>query len=205
MGGIDMAILSFRSSVTAIFAAAALLLAGGAMAQDKHAPKAQAWAEKTLQAWMKDPMVVEAIKAQNAKHANLTQDKIDALDKQWRAETKAASKPLINEVTGNALSAYLKKKEAEAKGLVTEIFVMDNTGLNVGQSDITSDYWQGDEAKWQKTFPVGPKAIFVDKVEQDESTQKFQTQVSMSVVDPANGAVIGAVTVGLDVEILMDM
>ncbi|HEX6960145.1 MAG TPA: hypothetical protein VF194_19350 [Ferrovibrio sp.] len=205
MGGIDMAILSFRSSVTAIFAAAALLLAGGAMAQDKHAPKAQAWAEKTLQAWMKDPMVVEAIKAQNAKHANLTQDKIDALDKQWRAETKAASKPLINEVTGNALSAYLKKKEAEAKGLVTEIFVMDNKGLNVGQSDITSDYWQGDEAKWQKTFPVGPKAIFVDKVEQDESTQKFQTQVSMSVVDPANGAVIGAVTVGLDVEILMDM
>jgi hypothetical protein len=82
---------------------------------------------------------------------------------------------------------------------------MDNKGLNVGQSDVTSDYWQGDEAKWQKTYSVGPAAVFVDKIEQDESTQKFQTQVSISVVDPAGGAVIGAVTVGLDVEMLMDM
>ena len=80
---------------------------------------------------------------------------------------------------------------------------MDNKGLNVGQSDVTSDYWQGDEAKWQKTFSVGPTAVFVDKVEKDESTQKFQTQVSISIVD--GGAAIGAVTVGLDVEMLMDM
>jgi hypothetical protein len=185
----------------------ATIIAGAmpARAQDKHVPKAQAWAEQTLRGWMKDPVVIEAVKAQNAKHAALDAAKIDALDKQWRAETKAAAKPLINEVMGNPLSAYLKKKEAESKGLVTEIFVMDNKGLNVGQSDVTSDYWQGDEAKWQKTYSVGPAAIFVDKIEQDESTQKFQTQVSISVVDPAGGAVIGAVTVGLDVEMLMDM
>ena len=173
-------------------------------AQDKHAPKAQAWAEKTLRDWMKDPAVVEAVKAQNAKHAGLTPEKIIELDKQWRAETKASAKPLISAVMGNALSAYLKKKEAEGKGLVTELFVMDNKGLNVGQSDVTSDYWQGDEAKWQKSFSAGPNAVFVDKVEQDESTQKFQTQVSISIVD-GSGAVIGAVTAGLDVEMLMDM
>jgi len=193
-----------RTAALAVVVLAALLAGQQAQAQD-HAPKAQAWAEKTLRGWMQDPVVLDAIKAQNAKHASLTQDKIDALDKQWRAETKAASKPLITEVMGNALSAYLKKKEAESKGLVTEIFVMDNKGLNVGQSDITSDYWQGDEAKWQKTYSVGPKAVFVDKVEQDESTQKFQTQVSMSIVDPATNSVIGAVTVGLDVEMLMEM
>lgn len=193
----------FRSPLIAVMLLA-VFAAAPAAAQDKHVAKAQAWAEKTLREWMKDPAVVDAVKAQNAKHASLAQDKIDALDKQWRAETKAAAKPLINEVTGNALSAYLKKKEAESKGLVTEIFVMDNKGLNVGQSDVTSDYWQGDEAKWQKTFSVGPNAVFVDKVEQDESTQKFQTQVSISVVD-GGGAVIGAVTVGLDVEMLMEM
>ncbi|WP_300301467.1 hypothetical protein [Ferrovibrio sp.] len=192
------------SSVFAAFAMIALLAAPG-MAQDKHVPKAQAWAEKTLRTWMKDPAVIDAVKAQNAKHAGLMPDKIDALDKQWRAETKAPAKPLINEVMANPLSAYLKKKEAESKGLVTEIFVMDNKGLNVGQSDVTSDYWQGDEAKWQKTFSVGPNAVFVDKVDQDESTQKFQTQVSVSIVDPASNSVIGAVTVGLDVEMLMEM
>jgi len=188
------------------FAAMGLLIvAGPVQAQDKHVPKATAWAEKTLRGWMADPVVIEAIKAQNEKNANLTQAEIDALDKQWRAETKAAAKPLIAATMANKLSEFLKKKEAETKGLVTEIFVMDNKGLNVGQSDVTSDYWQGDEAKWQKTFLVGPAAIFVDKVEKDESTQKFQTQVSISVIDTASKAVIGAVTVGLDVETLLDM
>jgi glycerol-3-phosphate dehydrogenase len=182
-----------------------LIVAGPAQSQDKHVPKATAWAEKTLRGWMSDPLVIEAIKAQNEKNAKLTQAEIDALDKQWRAETKAATKPLITATMGNKLSEFLKKKEAETKGLVTEIFVMDNKGLNVGQSDVTSDYWQGDEAKWQKTFLVGPTAIFVDKVEKDESTQKFQTQVSISVIDTASKAVIGAVTVGLDVETLLDM
>jgi hypothetical protein len=195
--------IAFRMFALVLAAGLPLAFAAPASAQDKHVPKAQAWAEKTLRDWMKDPVVIAAVKAQNVKHADLTQDKIDALDKQWRAETKASAKPLINEVMGNALSALLKKKEAEGKGLVTEIFVMDNKGLNVGQSDVTSDYWQGDEAKWQKTFSVGPAAVFVDKVDKDESTQKFQTQVSISIVD--GGAVIGAVTVGLDVEMLMEM
>jgi hypothetical protein len=195
--------IPFRMIALVLAASLPLAFAAPVSAQDKHVPKAQAWAEKTLREWMKDPVVIAAVKAQNVKHADLTQDKIDALDKQWRAETKAPAKPLINEVMGNALSAFLKKKEAEGKGLVTEIFVMDNKGLNVGQSDVTSDYWQGDEAKWQKTFSVGPAAVFVDKVEKDESTQKFQTQVSISIVD--GGTVMGAVTVGLDVEMLMDM
>src|SRR3546814_6524109 len=127
------------------------------------------------------------------------------MDKDWRAQTDASSKPMIDAVVGNALSSFLRQQQDASQGLVTEIFVMDDKGLNVGQSDVTSDYWQGDEAKWQKTYSVGPNAIFVDKVDQDESTQKFQTQVSMSVVDPASGKVIGAVTVGLDVEMLLEM
>jgi hypothetical protein len=43
----------------------------------------------------------------------------------------------------------------------------------------------------------------VDDVEQDSSTQKFQVQASMTVVDPASGQPIGVVTVGLDAEGLM--
>ncbi|MEM8755288.1 MAG: hypothetical protein AAGF90_20180, partial [Pseudomonadota bacterium] len=71
-------------------------------------------------------------------------------------------------------------------------------GLNVGQSAKTSDYWQGDEAKWRETYLVGPDAIHVSDVEEDESTQTFQIQVSLPIVD--GGAPIGAVTVGVDVE-----
>jgi hypothetical protein len=142
------------------------------------------------------------VKAQNAKNKGLNETKIVALDKQWRAETSAGSRPLIDSVLSNQLSGFLKGKKDGSEGLFTEIFVMDNHGLNVGQSDVTSDYWQGDEAKWKKTYSAGADALHIGKVKEDESTQTFQSQISLSVVDPADGKVIGAITVGVNVGML---
>ena len=109
---------------------------------------------------------------------------------------------MIDEVLASEVSKYLAEMKQAAGGMVTEVFVMDNRGLNVAQSDVTSDYWQGDEAKWKKTYSAGPEAVFVDEVEMDESTQTLQTQVSMSIKDPETNAVIGAITVGVNVEAL---
>ncbi len=172
-----------------------------ATAADIEGP-VKALVDSEVRGWISDPVVVDAVKAQNAENAGLSQADIDALDQQWRAETSASAKPLIDETLANALSGFLKTLKDGSKGLYTEIFVMDNKGLNVGQSDVTSDYWQGDEDKWAKTYPVGPDAMLIGEVEQDESTQRFQTQVSLSVVDPATGEAIGAVTIGIDVETL---
>ena len=152
--------------------------------------------------WLNDPNLVAQVKAQNAKNAGLSESQIIALDKQWRAETGASSSPMIDDVLGNNLSSYLEQVKEESQGLYTEIFVMDSRGLNVGQSDVTSDYWQGDEAKWQETYLKGPDAVHVGDIEMDESTQEFQAQVSVPVVDPASGEVIGAVTVGVNVDAL---
>ena len=106
---------------------------------------------------------------------------------------------MIDGVLANELSIYLAAAAAESEGLLTEVFVMDAKGLNVGQSSVTFDYWQGDESKWKKTFLAGKGAVFIDKVEEDESTQTFQTQVSLAIADPS-GNVIGAVTFGINVE-----
>ena len=172
---------------------------GQALAQDHVGPITD-YVKANVETWLSDPVVIGAINEQNAAHAGLTQADIDALDKQWRAEVDAGAKPLIDKVMGNALSKFLADKQAEAGGMITEAFVMDNKGLNVGQSEITSDYWQGDEAKWQKTDPVGPGTIFVDGVDKDESTQRLQSQVSIAISDPATGQAIGAITLGIDVE-----
>lgn len=181
-------------------AVAASFLAWPAAAQEKHVEPIMKLVESQMRGWAQKPEVVDAIKAQNAKHASLTQADIEKMDKQWIAETKAGDKPLVNAVLGNSLSGYLKKVKADGKGLYAEIFVMDNKGLNVGQSDVTSDYWQGDEAKWQKTFSAGPKAVLVDKITKDESSQTLTSQVSFTIIDPASGQPIGAVTVGVNVE-----
>lgn len=185
------------SALSAVIWASAF--GGQALAQDHVGPITD-YVKANVATWLSDPLVIGAINEQNAAHAGLSQTDIDTLDKQWRAEVEAGSKPLIDKVMGNALSKFLAARQAEAGGMITEAFVMDSKGLNVGQSDITSDYWQGDEAKWQKSFGAGAGAIFVDEVEKDESTQTLQSQVSVAISDPATGQVIGAITLGIDVE-----
>ena len=184
-------------------AVAAVALTSAAQADDAEIKaKAQTFAQSEIKKWAADPDIVAAITAANTERAGYDQAKIDELDKQWKAEVGAAAHPLIDATAANPASAKLKAICEGQGGLVTEAFVMDAKGMNVGMCDPTSDYWQGDEAKWQKTYSAGPDAVFVDDVEQDESTQKFQVQTSITVVD-ASGKAIGAMTVGLDAESLM--
>jgi hypothetical protein len=178
---------------------AALLFSAPVFAQDAPVKEVEAYVKANLISWLNDKIVIAAVKQQNAKHASLSQADVEKLDKDWRAQVDAAQKPLIDRVLKSELSVFLAKKKDESKGVITEVFVMDDKGLNVGQSDITSDYWQGDEAKWQKTYKVGPDAIFLDKIEKDESTQALQMQVSISIKDET-GKVIGAATFGINVD-----
>ncbi|GAB4236759.1 MAG: hypothetical protein Kow0032_22090 [Methyloligellaceae bacterium] len=141
---------------------------------------------------LKNEIVQLMVKAQNARHAAISQDQIIALDKQWRAERKASDKPLISATLSNPLSVYLLRMQARAGGLYTEIFVMDDKGLNVGQSSITSDYWQGDEAKYKKTYLVGADAVFIDAPEWHKASKTWRAQVNMTIADTQSGKGIGA-------------
>jgi hypothetical protein len=78
------------------------------------------------------------------------------------------------------------------------MFVMDEKGLNVGQSSVTSDYWQGDEGKYQKTFQVGANAVFIDEAEFNDDTKTWRAQLNFTVVDPASGKPIGAATIEMN-------
>jgi hypothetical protein len=195
----------FKFGKTGLFqsAVACIFFAAPALAADQHVGPMKEFAEKTARAWITDPTIIEAVKDQNKKNADLSQADIDRLDKQWRAETKVSERPLIDDVLSRAISKSLLGTKNSASGLVTEVFVMDNKGLNVGQSDVTSDYWQGDEAKWQETYLAGADAVLIDDVEFDESTQTFQSQLSLPIVDPDTGDVIGAATFGIDVDALL--
>tara|TARA_R110002095_G_scaffold862_1_gene3841 strand:+ start:8567 stop:9151 length:585 start_codon:yes stop_codon:yes gene_type:complete len=187
------------SSLVAIAAFAGLVTTAAA---NDYTVAIQKMVDSDVRNWAQSDQVVAAVKEQNKKSAGLSQSDIDSQDKQWRAETAGGDQSMINAVLANSLSSYLKDVKGKSQGLYTEIFVMDMKGLNVGQSDVTSDYWQGDEAKWQKTYGVGPSAVLIDEVEFDDSSQTYQSQVSIAVVDPATNEAIGAVTVGVNVEML---
>ena len=148
---------------------------------------------QSIREWSSVPVVGLTLAALNARQGDLDQASIDSLDKQWRDERKADDQPLITAVLSSPLSGYLLRIQAGSAGLFTEIFVMTAKGLNAGQSSITSDYWQADEAKFQKTFDIGPDAVFVDEPEFNEETATWRAQVNLTLTD-ASGAKIGAVT-----------
>jgi len=185
--------------MAAVIAATAIIgFAAPAAAQDDYAAPLTELANGKLREIAQNQALVSAVMAQNERTSGYDQARIEALDQQWRAEVDAADKPLINETLGTDASKFLAQAQADSAGLFTEIFATDAKGLNVAQSTITSDYWQGDEDKFSKSFGVGADAVFLGEIEQDESTQAFQSQVSITITDPATGAPIGSITVGVD-------
>ncbi|ADZ69619.1 cache domain-containing protein [Polymorphum gilvum] len=183
-----------------VIAAFSLALSGGGGGANEFRVELTELAKGRIARIAADPALVEAIRVQNALTADYDQSRIDALDEAWRAQARAASRPMIDEVLQNPLSRFLAQVQVESDGLFTEIFAMDAKGLNVGQSLITTDYWQGDEAKWQETFGADAGAVHIGELEFDESTQTLQSQVSVPVLDPDDGQPIGAITFGVDVE-----
>lgn len=143
-------------------------------------------------------VVIDSIRNQNDKHVDLKQEDVDALDQLWRKQTKEKDKYFISAVLANPLSSYLTRIQAHSKGKFLEIFVMDDKGLNVGQSSISSDYWQGDEGKWQKTYLKGVGSVFVDEAEYNKESNIWSAQYNVAIEDPESKKVIGAATFELN-------
>jgi hypothetical protein len=158
-------------------------------------PKVKAVSEE-LKAWGQMPEIVEAVKKQNAKGMSL--DSIKALDKKWMATAGVAD--FMKEYSENPTASYLKGLEKQ-KPYYTEIFVMDNQGAIVAETSKTSDFWQGDEAKFKVPFNNGSGGtVEISKEKFDDSAQAYLVQVSVPVVDPGTGKAIGAITIGINVD-----
>jgi hypothetical protein len=182
-------------------AASVLALAVPAAAQE-YEQAMRNYLESKIMSWANDPALIAAVRAQNARTASLSQSEVDTLDQAWRAEVGTSSTPTITPVLDNATADFLRKRVEEGEGTLTEAFVMDARGLNVAVSSVTSDYWQGDEDKYSMTYPKGPGAVHFSDVEFDESSQTYQAQISIPLVDTATNEVVGALTVGVNAEAL---
>lgn len=173
-----------------------------ALASDYDAAMQQ-FLDTQIASWAHDPMIVDSVMAQNEAHADLSPAEIEEMDQAWRAEVGASATPTIDPVLTGAAADFLRGRVQDAGGAITEIFVTDMHGLNVAASHVTSDYWQGDEAKHRDTYGAGADAVHFGEIELDESSQTYQGQISMTLTDPASGEPIGALTVGVNAEALM--
>ncbi len=180
--------------------AAAISMAAFGAHANEFEPQIRNYLADNIMGWAHDPAIVQAVMDQNARNGGLTQADIDALDLSWRAEVGSSNAPTIEPVLSNPSSEFLRAQVDQAGGTITEVFIMDLHGLNVAASDTTSDYWQGDEDKYSQTYLVGAGAVHISDVEFDESSQSYQAQVSITLVDPDTNSPIGAMTVGLNAD-----
>lgn len=172
----------------------ALLAAGSPAPAAEVLPEAQrARLVELAREVARTPAIVAAVRAQNARKVPLAE--IQAVDKRWMATSGIDA--TMRDLMDNACAKALKRLQAEHQE-IAEAFAMDDQGANVCMTNRTSDYWQGDEAKFKNAFGGGAAAAFVDKPAFDESAQAYLVQVSVPVVE--RGRPIGAVTLGVNLE-----
>jgi len=187
-----------RSFFTIAATIAMAITAQVAWAQQPHVAAAKSMVEFELRPLLQLTVVVDAIKAHNAAYPDApTSDEVIDLEKQWFEEKTTTPGPLLHEVNDNEASQFLKRLKSISGGRVTEILIMGHHGRLVAESEVATDYWQGDEPKFLETFPKGPDAVFIDDVRFDQSANAVQAQANFTLVDPATGAPIGAATVGI--------
>jgi hypothetical protein len=172
---------------------AAFLLSASASVLAEKAPDAVNDIVPELETWGQDDALIAAVKEQNSKGMSL--DDIKARDTEWRG-VEGMDAAMTAMMQSDAAKRLLELESGQS--YYTEVFLMDNQGANVAMTNKTSDYWQGDEAKWQESFNGGSGAVHIGDVEFDESAQAYLVQVSVPVM--SDGAAIGAITIGINLD-----
>lgn len=143
------------------------------------------------------PQLQQAVQHQNAREMQL--ETILQHDNLWQQQLQHPTPDnLAQQLLQTAESERLRQWQAIHPALVTEVILMDKHGANVALSQLTTDYWQGDETPFLSVFEQ-PLEYYIDVVEYDQSAQRFQVKLSVPVKN-AQGYHIGALSIGVDVE-----
>ncbi|MBU2953597.1 substrate-binding periplasmic protein [Marinobacter sp. F3R08] len=128
------------------------------------------------------------------------------LDSMWQALAPFSPTSLAERILDSPGSKALLGWQVAQKGLVTETIVMNRMGTLAAMSQLTSDYWQGDEIKFQTVLQnsrrglSGTDALYISPIAYDASTSQFQIMVSAPVAPFDNGVPYGVITFGLNAE-----
>ena len=140
-----------------------------------------------------DATLIAAVQKQNAQ--NLSMSTINSRDQKW--QSTSGLDDFMQSLMTNAGAKRLAQIEKENK-VIVESFLMDNKGANAAMTNKTSDYWQGDEAKFTKSYNGGKGSVHLGKAKFDKSAQAYIVQVSIPVM--SDGRAIGAITYGINID-----
>ncbi|HEV8631616.1 MAG TPA: PDC sensor domain-containing protein [Thermoanaerobaculia bacterium] len=146
------------------------------------------YADQIVQ-WASVGPLVKAAEAQSGRP--LTMDHIHQIDVAWQRgeDPEGLATGLAHNDCAQALQSILAANPGYG-----EAFVCDSRGALVCMSRRTSDYWQGDEAKWTRAWAGGTGVVFVSKVAHDDSTGTDLMHISVPI--RAGSRLVGVLTMG---------
>jgi len=149
------------------------------------------------------PQIQQLLAESNASFAetSFTEDIILQIEEQWKSsdpdEPNSVAFYLINNPTSDALrSIMIEDQQSNSQFKYAEIFLTNQYGVNIAQSDKTSDYIQDDETWWQKAKQNG---IFLSEGGYDESAGVYASDIAIKILDE-NGNFIGVIKAVVNVE-----
>lgn len=148
-----------------------------------------------LEELIRDPAILSAVIASNKKDASLSKEDIARIDDEWQ-KSKGVT-PFIQQFLSNSTAERLLTFQKVHPGF-KEVFVANAYGLNVGQTNKTSDYLQSDEAWWQNSYNDGVGKVSHGKIEFDESSQTEAISLYVPIIDPSSSKAVGVLKAVLD-------
>ena len=82
----------------------------------------------------------------------------------------------------NSCAIKLKQFQAEHPAFV-EIFVTDLSGMNVCQTNMTTDFYQADEKWWQTAYNNGQGKLYYGEIEYDDSASEVVSPIYMPIYE----------------------
>lgn len=131
--------------------------------------------------------------AQEGSRQPLDQAQVDALDQAWQKERRVPA-ALAGVLTNQA--ARFVADMTKQNPLYREILVTDRHGRLVAASQLTTDYFQGDEGWWTQALDDGRRGrIFVSDVRLDESAGIYAFDIAVPVVSPDSEEIVGVMKI----------
>lgn len=128
------------------------------------------------------------------------------IDSQWQAMVPLTTPDLAATILALPGSRALQGWQQSHQGLVTEVMLINDMGTLAAMSQLTSDYWQGDEPKFQRAMGTEPasaeteRTLYISPIRYDTSASRFQVTAS-APVSPGNGRpAIGVIVIGISIE-----
>ncbi len=191
--------IRWKACAAGVMAAGILCETPGALIAARFSPEVEAVLaqkrEELTQGLLEDPGILEAVRASNARNQTMAMSEVLRLDGQWKAAK--ATTAFMEAFTTNACAKRLIAFQQSHQGY-SEIFIADARGLIVGETNITSDYYQADEDWWINAYADGRGQFLSGDIEYDESARSEAISLYLPVTDPETKQAIGVMKAVID-------